>query len=313
MKRAESVIGALVAVLWMAPLSAQQPTGTIRGHVTDGATHQPLSGVTVAGGSRGALTQADGRYLITGVPAGTDTLRTRMIGYAPAKRAVTVAGGDTVVVDLTLNAQAVSLSEIVVTGYGTQRAGNVTGAVTQVSSTEFETGRIITPQALIQGKVAGVRVVDNNEPGGGLKIRIRGATSVNASSDPLYVIDGMPVTSVLSAGRDSLSRDPLNFLNPDDIESITVLKDASAAAIYGANAANGVVLITTKKSRQHGPEIQFSTSLSSSSVTRLPSLLNATQFNAAVAAKAPARSASLGNANTDWFDLVDRTGFGHQH
>src|SRR5439155_514837 len=134
---------------------------------------------------------------------------------------VTVAGGDTVVVDLELNAQAVGLSEIVVTGYGTQRAGNITGAVTQVSSAEFNTGRVITPQALIQGKVAGVQVVDNNEPGGGLKIRIRGATSVNASSDPLYVIDGMPVTSTLSAGRDSLSRDALNFLNPDDIESIS--------------------------------------------------------------------------------------------
>ncbi len=313
MKRAECVIGALVAVLWMAPLSAQQPTGTIRGHVTDGATHQPLSGVTVAVGSRGALTQADGRYLITGVPAGTDTLRTRMIGYAPAKRSVTVVGGDTVGVDLALSPQAVGLSEIVVTGYGTQRVGNITGAVARVSSAEFNTGRIITPQALIQGKVAGVRVVDNNEPGGGLKIRIRGATSVNASSDPLYVIDGMPVTSVLSAGRDSLSRDPLNFLSPDDIESITVLKDASAAAIYGANAANGVVLITTKKSRQHGPEIQLSTSISSSSVTRLPSVLDAGEFRAAVTAQAPAKSASLGNANTNWFDLVDRSGFGQQH
>ena len=313
MKRAECVIGALVAVLWMAPLSAQQPTGTIRGHVTDGATHQPLSGVTVAVGSRGALTQADGRYLITGVPAGTDTLRTRMIGYASAKQSVTVVGGDTVGVDLALSPQAVGLSEIVVTGYGTQRVGNITGAVARVSSAEFNTGRIITPQALIQGKVAGVRVVDNNEPGGGLKIRIRGATSVNASSDPLYVIDGMPVTSVLSAGRDSLSRDPLNFLSPDDIESITVLKDASAAAIYGANAANGVVLITTKKSRQHGPEIQVSTSISSSSVTRLPSVLDAGEFRAAVTAQAPAKSASLGNANTNWFDLVDRSGFGQQH
>src|SRR5437764_4279837 len=313
MRRAECVMGALLAVLWSAPLGAQQASGTVRGRVSDDATHQPLSGVSVAVGGGGALTQADRRYVVTGVPAGTDTLRTRMIGYAPAKRAVTVAGGDTVVVDLTLNAQAVSLSEIVVTGYGTQRAGNVTGAVTQVSAAEFNTGRVITPQALIQGKVAGVQVVDNNEPGGGLKIRIRGATSVNASSDPLYVIDGMPVTSTLSAGRDSLSRDPLNFLSPDDIESITVLKDASAAAIYGANAANGVVLITTKKSRQHGPEIQLSTSISSSSVTRLPSVLDAGEFRAAVTAQAPAKSASLGNANTNWFDLVDRSGFGQQH
>src|SRR5437764_10626006 len=145
MKRAECVIGALVAVLWMAPLSAQQPTGTIRGHVTDGVTHQPLSGVTVAVGSRGALTEADGRYLITGVPAGTDTLRTRMIGYAPAKRSVTVVGGDTTVVDVALSPQAVGLSEIVVTGYGEQRAGNIAGSVAEVAEKHFNPGGVVSP------------------------------------------------------------------------------------------------------------------------------------------------------------------------
>jgi iron complex outermembrane receptor protein len=292
----------------MAPLAAQAPSGTIRGRVTDAATQQPLAGATVSAGTRGALTAADGRYVITGVPAGSDSVRARMLGYAPLVQPFTVSGGDTVVVDFALTQQAVGLSEIVVTGYGAQRAGNITGAVKQVSSAEFNTGRIVTPQALIQGKVAGVQVVDNNEPGGGLSIRIRGATSVNASSDPLYVIDGMPVTSVLSAGRD-----PLNFINPDDIESITVLKDASAAAIYGANAANGVVIITTKKSGQHGPQIQVSSSVSSSSVTRVPTVLSASEFRAAVAAQAPTRSVLLGSANTNWFDLVTRSGVGQQH
>src|SRR5207249_279653 len=283
------------------------------GRITDAASQQPLAGATISVGTHRALSQGDGRYVVAAVPAGTDSLRARLIGYARAAQQVTVAGGDTLTVDFALTAQAVSLSEIVVTGYGTQQAGNITGAVTQVSAAEFNTGRIITPQALIQGKVAGVQVVDNNQPGGALKIRIRGATSVNASSDPLYVIDGMPVTSVLSAGQDTLSRDPFNFINPADIESITVLKDASAAAIYGANAANGVVLITTKKSRQHGPEIQVSTSISSSSVTRLPSVLDAGEFRAAVTAQAPAKSASLGNANTNWFDLIDHKAFGQQH
>src|SRR5256884_8684472 len=224
MRRAEWGMSGRLAVLGSAPLGARQARGTGRGRAGDDGTPQPLSGVSVAVGGRGALPQADGRYVVTGVPAGTDTLRTRMIGYAPAKRAVTVAGGDTVVVDLALNAQAVGLSEIVVTGYGTQRAGNITGAVTQVSSAEFNTGRVITPQALIQGKVAGVQVVDNNEPGGGLKIRIRGATSVNASSDPLYVIDGMPVSSTLSAGRDPPRRGPPNFPRPHDLAGTTVLK-----------------------------------------------------------------------------------------
>jgi TonB-dependent SusC/RagA subfamily outer membrane receptor len=144
-------------------------------------------------------------------------------------------------------------------GYGQQSAGNIVGAVSTVGTDQFNTGRIISPQALITGKVAGVQVVDNNEPGGGLSIRIRGATSVNASSEPLYVVDGMPLSNNLSAGRD-----PLNFLNPNDIETMTVLKDASAAAIYGANAANGVVIITTKKAGKHGPTIEYDGNLSSS-------------------------------------------------
>lgn len=297
-----------LAFLSTAPLGAQTSTGTVRGRVTDAATQQPVSGVTLSIGVRAALSQADGRYVITNVPAGSDSLRARVIGYAPAAQAVTVAGGDTVTADVAMTAQAVGLAAVVVVGYGEQTAGNITGAVKQVNAGEFNTGRIITPQALIQGKVAGVQVVDNNEPGGGLSIRIRGATSVNASSDPLYVIDGMPVTTSLSAGRDAL-----NFLNPNDIESITVLKDASAAAIYGANAANGVVLITTKKSQQHGPEIEYSTSISSSSITRVPQVLDAAQFTAAVAAQAPSKSASLGTANTNWFNLVDRSGAGVQN
>src|SRR2546427_6564021 len=111
MRRAECVIGALLAVLWVAPLGAQQATGTVRGRVTDGATQQPLSGVTVAVGSRAAQAQNDGRYVITAVPAGSYSVRARVIGYTPATQPVTVAGGDTVVVDFTLNAQAIGLSE----------------------------------------------------------------------------------------------------------------------------------------------------------------------------------------------------------
>src|SRR5207247_9423774 len=121
------------------------------------------------------------------------------------------------------------LSEVVVTGYGVQRAGDITGAVTAVTDSQFNTGRILSPQMLIQSKVAGVQVVDNNEPGGGLSLRIRGPTSVNASSDPLIVIDGVPVGTG-SGGGLSAGRNPLNFLNPADIETITLLRDASAAA-----------------------------------------------------------------------------------
>ncbi len=313
MRGLRCIIAALLAVPWTAPLGAQQPTGTIRGRVSDAATQQPLSAVSVTVGSRAALTQADGRYLITGVRARADTLRARLIGYASAARPVTVAGGDTVVVDLALTGQAVGLSALVVVGYGEQRAGDITGAVTAVTDSQFNAGRILSPQLLIQSKVPGVQVVDNNDPGGGLSIRIRGPTSVNASSEPLYVIDGVPLGTGAGGGL-SAGRDPLNFLSPNEIETITVLRDASAAAIYGSNAANGVVLITTKRAKgRQGTGVEYSTSGSISSVTRLPDVLNAAQFAAAVTQYAPSRIDSLRGANTDWLGLIDRTAYGQQH
>ena len=320
MRRLRFIVGALPAVLWIAPLHAQQPTGTIRGRITDAASQQPLVGATVSIGTHRALSQGDGRYALTGVPAGTDTLRARLIGYARALQTVTIAGGDTaVVVDLALTAQAVNLSEIVVTGYGTQRAGDITGAVTQVSADQFNTGRIVTPQQLIDSKVPGVQFVPNNEPGGGVVLRIRGANSATASSDPLYVVDGMPInlgntnptnSTDRSAGL-SAGRDALNFINPDDIESITILRDASAAAIYGVNSANGIVLITTKTAHRGG-QVEYTGSTSASSITRIPSMLSAAQFRTAVQTYAAGSVGQLGNANTDWFGLVDRSAFGQQ-
>jgi len=304
-------IGALLAGLWMAPLRAEAQTGTIRGRVTSDLGGTALSGVTVTFGAKSAQTQPDGQYVLTGVAPGTDTLRARLIGYSPATRVVTARAGQTVDADIVLTARAVSLSEIVVTGYGEQRAGNITGAVTQVSSADFNTGRIISPEELIRSKVPGVQVVDNNEPGGGFSLRIRGATSINASSEPLFVIDGVPLGTGAGGGL-SAGRNPLNFLNPDDIADITVLRDASAAAIYGANAANGVVLIQTKSGRA-GTQFEYTGSMSSSSVTRLPSMLNAAQFRAAVQQYAPTKVAQLQDANTDWFKQVDRTAFGQEH
>ena len=324
MRRLRFIVGALPAVLWIAPLAAQQSTGTLRGRVTDAASQQPLAGATVSIGSRRALSEADGRYTVSAVPAGTDSVRVRLIGYGRSAQQVTIAGGDTVVADFALSQQAVSLSEVVVTGYGTQRAGNITGAVTQVGSESFNTGAITSPQQLIENKVAGVQVVNNNDPGGGLAIRVRGSASVNASSEPLYVLDGVPLLNGTAltgfgglgtgaGGGISAGRDPLNFLDPNDIASITILKDAASAAIYGANASNGVVLITTKQGRQGGTHVEYSGSASAASVTRLPSMLNAAQFTAAVRQFAPQNDSLLGNANTNWFDLVDRTGMGQQH
>lgn len=307
------VLAALLPVFLLVPLQAHAQTGTIRGRITSDVSGQPLSGVAVSFGARSTQTRQDGTYVLTGVPVGTGTLRARLIGYAPGARNVTaVSAVSAQIVDLALTASAVGLSDIVVTGYGEQRAGNITGAVTQVSAAQFNTGRVISPEELIRGKVAGVQVVDNNEPGGGFSVRIRGATSINASSEPLFVMDGVPLATGAGGGL-SAGRNPLNFLNPNDIESITVLRDASAAAIYGANAANGVVLIKTKGGRRSGPQFEYTGSTSSSSVTRLPNMLNAAQFRAAVSQYAPSNLSQLQNENTDWFSLVDRTAFGQDH
>jgi iron complex outermembrane receptor protein len=281
--------------------------------VTDQSSQLPLRGATVRLG--GAITESrvDGAYLITGIPAGTDTLRVTLIGYAPLARAVTVAGGQTVVVDPALTAQAVDLAEMVVIGYGEERQGNITGAVTKVTAEEFNTGRIVTPTELIQGKVAGVQVIENNEPGGRTSIRIRGPTSTNASNEPLYVIDGLPLGTDAGSGV-TPGRDPLNFLNPDDVASITVLRDGASAAIYGTNAANGVVLITTKRRQQgEGPKFEYTGTASASQVTRLPFMLDARQFRLAVQRYAPQNLGQLRDANTDWLDLINRTGIGQEH
>jgi len=138
-----------------------------------------------------------------------------------------------------------------------------------VSDSQFNTGRVVSPQMLIQSKVAGVQVVDNNDPGGGLNLRIRGPTSATASSEPLYVVDGVPLGTGSGTGL-TTNRDGLNFLNPADVQDITVLRDASAAAIYGTNAANGVVLITTKSGKgTQGARFEYNSSASASSVDRL--------------------------------------------
>src|SRR5258708_16626324 len=158
-------------------------------------------------------------------------------------------------------------------GYGVQRAGDVTGSASQLSAKDFNTGSIISPQQLIASKVAGVQVVDNNQPGGGISIRIRGQASISAGSEPLYVVDGVPLGTG-SGGGISAGSDPLNFINPNDIESITVLKDAAAAAIYGTNASNGVVLITTK-SGQGRSHVEYRGRCTPASAAPLPSLPNA--------------------------------------
>ncbi len=312
MRRAPCIVVATMAALYAAPLHAQVPAGTVSGRVVDGATREPLAGALITVANRSVLSRPDGGYRAAFVPAGAHVLRVRMLGYAFATESVTVAEGQEVVRDVALTPQAVGLAEVVVVGYGEQRVGDISGAVTEITPERFNPGIVVNPLQLIQSKVAGVQVVpSSNEPGAATSIVIRGQTSVNASSEPLYVIDGV----ALGTGGGSTvhdGRDPLNFLNPDDIASITVLRDASAAAIYGANAANGVVVIQTRSGRQ-GTQVSYSSSMSASSAARHIPVLDAAQFDSLVRQYAPSNASLLGTANTDWFRLVSRTGIAQEH
>lgn len=296
-------------LVWTTQLSAQIPTGTIAGRVIDATTGAAVAGATLSVADRGGLSGEDGRFLITDVAAGTHTLRARQIGYRDATVTVTVEAGRTVMLEISMTPEAIELEELVVIGYGERRARDLTGAIKDVTPVEFNTGRIISPEQLILGKVAGVNVVDSGEPGGGISIRIRGGTSVTSSNEPLFVVDGVPLPI---GGGISAGRNPLNFLSPGDIERVTVLKDASATAIYGSRGANGVIMIETKSGRR-ATQLTYTGTISGSSVVREPDILDADQFRRAVAAYAPTNATLLGNVTTDWRDVVQRAASGQEH
>lgn len=304
-----ALIAALVAAR---PVAAQ--TGTITGHVVGAEDGRPVMSarVSVRGTSVAALTRADGAYTLAVAP-GTYTVVARRLGYMPdSVTGVVVNAGGATSANFTLKTAASVLGEVTVTvpyTTGSQSGREQTGAVASVEPKEFNTGRIVSPEQLITGKVAGVQVIDNNEPGGGLAVRVRGGTSVNASNDPLYVVDGVPL---VVGGGTSSGRSPLNFINPQDIENITVLKDASATAIYGSRGANGVVLITTKNGVT-GPQFSYTGTYSSSHVTGGPDLLGAAQYRSAVQKYASSNVAVLGSANTDWLNAIEQTGSGMDH
>jgi iron complex outermembrane receptor protein len=308
-----------VGTLGLAHLAHAQ-TGRISGAVTTAEGARPVVGaqVIVAGTTTGSVTRDDGRYVIT-VQPGTYTVRVIRLGFSPDSLTgvVVTAGGETTA-NFSLQVSAAVLGNVVIVGYGTQEARNRTGVVASVDSSQFNTGRVVSPEQLITAKVAGVQVITDNEPGGGINIRIRGGTSVTSSSEPLFVLDGVPLpvgsgsNAALGAPQVKTGRNPLNFLNPADIANITVLKDASATAIYGSRGANGVVLITTKSGTQ-GTQLTYSASVSNSVVSREADLLDATQYRAAVSQYAPENLSKLGTANTDWRGEIQRSALGQDH
>jgi TonB-linked SusC/RagA family outer membrane protein len=301
--------GLLATLLASAPAFAQ--TGTITGRATSVDAGAPLSRVQirVLGTTAGALTRDDGRYTLAVQPGRYSVVATRIGLARDTVTGVVVSAGTITTVNFAMRPAPTALQGVVVVGYGTQEAKDLTGSVATVTTEEFNTGRIVSPEALIRGKIAGVQVSENNEPGGGISIRVRGGTSVNASNEPLYVIDGVPID--IGGGSTVSGRNALNFLNPNDIESITVLKDASSTAIYGNRGANGVVIITTR-SGGTGPQVTYTGTVSGSRVTGGPNLLNSAQYRTAVQQYAPTNVASLGTASTDWLGAIERNAGGQE-
>ena len=235
-RRWETVIGFLIAVF----LSVGAQNRTIKGNITDAADGQPLIGATVQakGGSQGAVSDLDGNFTLQ-LPASVKQVVVSYIGYEP--QTVNVTPNMTI----QLQSQQKNLNEVVVIGYGTTRRSDLTGSVSTVKSKDFNKGLVSSPEQLINGKVAGVQIMSNSGSAtAGSTIRIRGGASLNASNDPLIVLDGVPLES---GGISGNSSNFLSLINPNDIESMTVLKDASSTAIYGSRASNGVIIITTKQ------------------------------------------------------------------
>jgi len=305
-------------------------TGTISGRVVDSTSQQPIPNVNVfvMGVQRGTVSRDDGTFSFSGIPAGTYGVRASRIGYRPQRVDVSVTEGGTATATFTMSRQAAVLSEIVVTGYGTQRREAISGSVATVSAEQANVGVVTNADQMLQSRVAGVQLTQNSgEPGAGVQIRIRGGTSISASNDPLYVVDGVPLqneaTTPGAAGIGSidaqLARNPLNSINPNDIESLTVLKDAAATAIYGSRGANGVVLITTKRGVRGTGTMEYDTYVSAGMMAKSLELASGSQYRSFVqqqvaAGKLPPDAAtSLGNANTDWENAVTRTALTNNH
>lgn len=270
---------------------------TISGKVLD-ENDQPLPGVSIVikGKNTGTSTKADGTYSLT-VKDGSETLVFSFMGYSAHEELV----GNKTTINVKLQPGTEQLKEVVVVGYGTQQKKDLTGSVGSISSKDIEVATINTPDKALQGKIAGVQVHTNSHaPGGGISVQVRGTASLSAGGTPLYVIDGMPISggSQTSASSDVGSfggaPNPLNSIDPSDIESIQVLKDASAAAIYGSRAANGVVLITTKRGKANQHNVDFDVTVGLQQPRRKLPFLNAQQW----AAQANERATLLGRPAT---------------
>src|SRR5256714_3255476 len=303
-----------------------QGTGTLRGTVVDSTTQQPVGGaqVQLVGTNRVTFTDASGVYRFTGVTAGSATVRVQKIGFAQQTVSANVGDGATAGADVMLRAVIPTLSQVVVVGYGSSNRSEVTGALTTVSASDIRNTPIAGIDAALQGKAAGVQVTQNaGNPGNGISVRVRGSASITANNQPLYVIDGVPIqTADFSQGQSQTGfggqdMTGVTSLSPDEIESITILKDAASAGIYGSRASNGVVLITTKRGIAGNNRITFNGYNGWQNVDRKLKMLTSQQYVEYMAEGAvndgedPAAFGFVAGVDdrvaTDWQDAVFRT------
>jgi len=272
----------------------------VKGNITD-ASGKPLynASVLVEGQGKGAVSNEKGDYEITGLKAGTYKLIYKFMGFNPQTDEVTIVANQMVTNDFQFASKVQETGDIVVIGYGTQRTKDLTGSATVINEKNFVQGSLASPEQLVMGKVAGLKVTSNDgAPGSGSTLRLRGGTSINASNDPLIVVDGVPLDNGGIAG----AANPLSLINPNDIASFVVLKDASATAIYGSRAANGVILITTKRgSAGNNVKVVLDSKTSVSTIAKYFDVLSADSLRNLVNSKGTAQQqALLGDASTDW-------------
>src|SRR5688500_6113305 len=298
----ETTIAVALTIAGATVGSAQTPTGVIGGTVRDGQTGQPLEGsvVSVVGTALTATVNAAGRYQFQSVPAGQATVRVQRIGYALGEQTVTVTAGGMAVADFQLTPEALQLQGVVVVGYGTQRRENVIGAVASVTSEDFVAGPARSAASLIAGKLPGLAVVTpSGRPGADPEIQLRGITTIQGGRSPLVLIDGVPGS--------------LSTLPAEDIEAISVLKDGSAAAIYGSRASNGVILITTKRHAGGSATLRYDGYLSQSALYRRPDFLSAADYRRLNAEKATTVPFEDFTFATDWIDALTRDPLSYRH
>jgi TonB-linked SusC/RagA family outer membrane protein len=325
-------VAALVLLLPGVPQPVTAQARAVTGTITDARTGAPIAGAQVSIRDRGlgVLSSETGRFLIVNLPEGRLELRVLFLGYAPQSRTLEVAEGETAVQDFQLSIQAIQLEELVATGYAQQTRREVSSSIGLVSDVNLEAPAVASLDAILQGKAAGVQVTQNaGNPGNGITVRVRGSSSISASNMPLYVVDGMPIFrgdfSQIGVGGQDLSA--VTGVNPEEIESVAILKDAAAAAIYGSRGSNGVVLITTKRGAvtlaeggTGAPRFQFNMSMGQQKISKKLDMMNTREWLDYMAAAMRSDDYTeqeiqeefdwLGvdpNVDTDWQDQVLRT------